>query len=85
WPQQKVLFDFYNGQPEPHGNALPPDPAIDTSNFLPTMTEVNTWVADHFGSGFQVFLDNVGVLGPFDFGNLWDLVFGSGAVADTMG
>ncbi|HEU4360801.1 MAG TPA: hypothetical protein VFR27_04750, partial [Mycobacterium sp.] len=46
WPQQKVLFDFYNGQPEPHGNALPPDPAIDTSNFLPTMTEVNTWVAD---------------------------------------
>lgn len=75
WRQQSVWFNFYNGLPEPYGNPLPPDPAIDTSGFLPTMAEVNAFVADTFGPGVQVFLDNVGVLGPFDFDALWNLFF----------
>lgn len=75
WQHQSVLFDFHNELDPPYGNAVPPDAAIDTSAFLPTMNEVDTFVADHFGQGFQVFLDNVGVLGPFNFDNLLELFF----------
>ncbi|HEU4359999.1 MAG TPA: hypothetical protein VFR27_00645 [Mycobacterium sp.] len=83
WRNDAVPFDYSNGQPPPYGNALPPDPAINTSSLLPTMTEVNTYIADRFGSGLQVFLDNVGILGPFDFANLWNLFFPSDAVTDS--
>ncbi|HEU4360000.1 MAG TPA: hypothetical protein VFR27_00650 [Mycobacterium sp.] len=82
WQHQAVLFDFNNEQPPPYGNPLPPDPVIDTSSLLPTMNEVNTYIADHFGSGLQVFLDNVGVLGPFDSDNLMNLFFPPAAVPD---
>lgn len=73
WRNDSVVTDFYNGLATPYGNPPPPDPVISTG--LPTLLEVNDWIETHFGHGPRVFLDNVGILGPFDFDNLWNLFF----------
>ncbi len=75
WRQQTVFTDFSNELQPPYANDLPPDPAIDTSAFLPTLAEVNGWVAANFGEFTQSLLDNSGILGPFDYVALWDLFF----------
>lgn len=44
----------------------PAVPVIDTSGVLPTLNEVNAWLTAHVGAQMAGFLNNIGVLGPFD-------------------
>lgn len=81
-PEQIRVAQPNRLRPGAAGPTLPPDPVIDTSSHLLT-GKVNTVAAGHFGSGFQVFIDSVGVLGPFDFDNLWSLFFPAGAATDS--
>lgn len=42
------------------------EPVIDSSTYLPTLSEVNTLLTAHLGAQMTGFLNNVGILGPFD-------------------
>lgn len=74
WRNATVATDFDNGLPAPYRNSVPPDALINTSAVLPTLAQVNDWVTTDLGPGWQTFFDNVGILGPFDPDNLWDLL-----------
>ncbi|MBS9535248.1 hypothetical protein KIH27_16795 [Mycobacterium sp. M1] len=52
-------------------NPLPPNPAIDTSDFLPTAAQIH----DALGDYWYNIVDNSGILGPFDAQGLWDAIF----------
>lgn len=53
------------------GNPLPPNPFIDTSDWLPTVDQVHDFLGDYL---FNI-ADNIGLIGPFDIQGLWDAIF----------
>ncbi|BBX14768.1 hypothetical protein MNVM_38490 [Mycobacterium novum] len=63
WRLGTVLLDLKN--------PLPDDPAIDTTDFLPTVDQVRDFLGDYL---FNI-ADNIGIIGPFDIQGLWDAVF----------
>jgi hypothetical protein len=63
WRLGQTWFDF--------ANPMPDDPFIDTSGFLPTMDDFESWLGPYFYN----IATNSGILAPFDIQGLWDAIF----------